>query len=526
MNQIGKNKSRLAHGTQHQIRLLQGRLPPWASAVVAALVLTENEACADVKLPNVFGSHMVMQQGQKNRVWGLAEAGESITVTIDQQRLQTTAGADGKWQVFLEPLVAGGPYTMSVKGKNEVSFEDVLIGEVWVCSGQSNMQWSVNASNDPDLEKAAAKFPRIRMINFPQVGTQEPIWTHDRRWQVCSPATVGDFSAVGYFFARQLHQTLEVPVGMINNAWGGSACEAWVRRDILAADEKYQPLLDRWAAVEKSFAELSAKPTPTDDEKKQLAGLQNNLRGNSRPGNIYNGVLKSHLGYGIKGAIWYQGESNAGRAYQYRDLFPLMIDSWRKEWNQGDFPFYWVQLADFRTEKAEPAESDWAELREAQTMTMTRLPKTGEAVIIDIGEGKDIHPKNKVDVARRLARWALVNDYGVPGIAPRSPIYKSMEKQAGKVILSFEHLSGGWRPFDINEPRGFTIAGEDKKFVHAQAKIVSDGRIEVWSEAIKQPMSVRYAWADNPVCNMFSGAGLPLTPFRTDDWPGVTINSK
>ena len=177
-------------------------------------------------------------------------------------------------------------------------------------------------------------------------------------------------------------------------------------------------------------------------------------------------------------------------------------------------------------EKAEPGDSSWAELREAQTMTMTRLPKTGEAVIIDIGEGKDIHPKNKVDVGRRLARLALVNDYGVAGLASRSPLYKSREQQAGKIVLTFEHVSGGWRPFDVNEPRGFTIAGEDKKFVNASAKILPNGHIEVWSDAVKEPVSVRYAWADNPICNMFSGAGLPLTPFRTDDWPGVTINNK
>lgn len=501
-----------------------GRACAFLGCVAFSLITFPSRA--DVKLPNIFGSHMVLQQGQKNKVWGLAEAGEAITVTVGNQTQHATAGTDGRWQVFLDPLPVGGPYTMNVKGRNEVHYEDILSGEVWICSGQSNMQWSVGASNDADLEKAAAKFPRIRMINFPQVGTQEPVWTHPRQWQVCSPETVNGFSAVGYFFARQLHQTLEVPIGMINNAWGGSACEAWIRRDLLAADEKYGPMMDRWVTMENNYTALKSKTSATEDEKKQLAGLENNMKGNSRPGNIYNGVLKSHIGYGIKGAIWYQGESNAGRAYQYRDLFPLMIDSWRKEWNQGDFPFYWVQLADFKAEKSEPAESDWAELREAQTMTMSRLPKTGEAVIIDIGEGKDIHPKNKVDVGRRLARWALVNDYGVPGIAPRSPIYKSVEKQSGKMILSFEHVSGGWRPFDVNEPRGFTIAGEDKKFVPAQAKILSDGRIEVWSDAVKEPASVRYAWADNPICNMFSAVGLPLTPFRTDDWPGITANAK
>jgi sialate O-acetylesterase len=231
------------------------------------------------------------------------------------------------------------------------------------------------------------------------------------------------------------------------------------------------------------------------------------------------------VGYGIRGAIWYQGESNAGRAYQYRDLFPLMIQTWRDLWGQGDFSFYWVQLADFMAERSEPAESAWAELREAQTMTLKKLPHTGEAVIIDIGEGKDIHPRNKQDVVKRLARWALAKDYGV-GIPSQSPTYMSMEKQGNKIVLTFDHVDGGFRPFDVNDPRGFSIAGSDRKFVKAQAKVAGHDKIEVWSDKVSEPVAVRYAWADNPVCNLYSAAGLPTTPFRTDDWPGVTINHK
>ena len=498
----------------------------WLASAIAA-VLMGATAQADVKLPNVFGDHMVLQQGQRNKVWGLAEAGEAVTVAINGQNQTATAAADGTWHVYIDPVPVGGPYALTVKGKNEIKFSDVLVGEVWVCSGQSNMQWSVNASNDPDIERLAAKYPKIRMINFPQVGTQDVKWSHDdRKWMVCTPETVGGFSAVGYFFARQLQQTLGVPVGMINNAWGGSACEAWVRRDVLNADPLYKPLMDRWTQMESKHAELVAKGSNlNDEEKKQLQGLQNQMVGNSRPANIYSGVLKSHIGYGIKGAIWYQGESNAGRAYQYRDLFPLMIKNWRDDWAQGDFSFYWVQLADFQNEQPQPGESAWAELREAQTMTMARLPKTGEAVIIDIGEGKDIHPKNKVDVGRRLARWALAKDYGV-AIPYHSPQYKSMAKADNKIVLTFDHVDGGWRPFDVNEPRGFAIAGEDKKFVWATAKVQKDNTIEVSSDLVPNPVAVRYGWADNPVVNMFDGAGLPLTPFRTDDWPGTTINNK
>jgi sialate O-acetylesterase len=304
---------------------------------------------------------------------------------------------------------------------------------------------------------------------------------------------------------------------MINNAWGGSACEAWIDRSVVASE--FPKLNERWTALENSLAEVMKKDKAslTEDEKRALG----NLTGNARPANIYNGVLVSHIGYGIRGAIWYQGESNAGRAYQYRTLFPAMIKNWRNVWGQGDFPFYWVQLADFRDQETAPGQSDWAELREAQTMAMDAVPNSGQAVIIDIGEGKDIHPMNKVDVGRRLARWALAKEYGFP-IAYQSPRFKSLSTEGGKAVLNFEHVSGGWRPFDVKEPVGFTVAGEDQKFYKAKASILKDGTIEVSSPDVPSPIAVRYAWADNPVCNMYSAAGLPLTPFRTDTWPGVT----
>ncbi len=494
-------------------------------ALSLMLMLGSRSLHASVTVPNIFGNHMVLQQGQNNRVWGKADANEKLVIEIADQRHETTADSDGNWQVTLNPLPVGEPLSLHIAASNTLKFEDILVGEVWICSGQSNMQWQVAASNDADLERLAANYPGIRMINFPQVGTQEPVWTHNQQWQVCSPGTVSYFSAVGYYFARQLHQTLGVPIGMINNAWGGSACEAWIQRSVLEADEEYAPLLARWHEMETAYQQLNSKSELTDEEKNRLENLRRQMTGNARPGNIYNGVLKSHLGYGIKGAIWYQGESNAGRAYQYRKLFPLMIASWREEWGQGDFPFYWVQLADFMNEKAEPAESAWAELREAQTMTMDVLPNTGEAVIIDIGEGKDIHPRNKLDVGKRLARWALAKDYGVD-IACQSPRYREMEKEGNKITLSFDHVAGGWRPFDVQEPRGFAIAGDDFHFVWAKSEILRDGRIVVSSDQVPNPVAVRYAWADNPVCNMFSQVGLPLTPFRTDDHPGVTANAK
>lgn len=520
-------------------------MPLPRTCLLILLAAFASSAFADVSLNNMFGDHMVLQQGIKNKVWGKADPGEQVTVTLGGQSHSTTAAADGAWHVFLDAIQEyGGPHTLTVKGKNTVTFNDVLIGEVWVCAGQSNMQWSVNQANDPDVEKAAANFPNIRLISVPQVGTQEPQWNFNGKWQQCSPETVGGFSAVGYFFGRQLHQTLGVPVGLINNAWGGSAADAWVKREKIAAHPTLKAIHERWVKMEEALptamqefekkmaewkplaekAKAEGKPAPN-----QPGRPDGQMKGNARPGNIHSGVLTPSIGYGIKGAIWYQGESNAGRAYQYRELFPFMIKSWREEWGLGDFPFYWVQLADFKAEKPVPAESDWAELREAQTMTMKALPNTGEAVIIDIGEGKDIHPKNKQGVAKRLARWALAETYKVPGIACRSPLYKGMEKQGSKVVLSFDNVgakAADWRPFDVAEPIGFTIAGADKKFVPAKAVILADGRIEVSSEAVAEPVAVRYAWADNPVCNMYSAAGLPLTPFRTDDFPGVTVSAQ
>jgi sialate O-acetylesterase len=497
-------------------------------------------ARGDVKLPAIFGSHMVLQQGQNDRVWGTADADEEVTVRIAEQTKTAKAGADGKWSVTLDPLTAGGPHTISIKGHNEITLEDVLVGEVWICSGQSNMQWDVAAANDPDLEALTAKFPKLRLISVPQVGTQEPQSDFKGQWEVCSPDAARHFSAVGYFFGRQLQQTLDVPVGLIDDAWGGSACEAWIRRDLLAANERYQPLLARWDAIEKRYpedkaayeaklAEWKVAAEQAKAEGKQPPAAPGNpdgqMRGNHRPANIYNGVLKPTIGYGIRGVIWYQGESNAARAYQYRDLFPLMISSWRQEWGIGDFPFYWVQLADFRQEKPEPSDSDWAELREAQTMTMSKLPNTGEAVIIDLGEAQDIHPRNKQDVAKRLARWALARDYGID-VPYHSPQYKSMEKADGKLVLTFDHVGQGLKAFDVPEVRGFAVAGDDKKFVWAQAKIIGNDKIEISSEMVKEPVAVRYAWADNPVCNVYSRNGLPLSPFRTDDWAGVTVDSK
>ena len=510
---------------------------------LGTLLLAVSPLRAEVKLPALFTDHMVLQRDQENPVWGWAKPGEDVTVVIGEQTHRVTADADGRWRVKLQPMKAGGPHELSISGADNRprTLKDVLVGEVWVCSGQSNMGWTVGQSKDADLEIRTANYPNIRLISVPNLGTQEPQRDFQGKWEVCSPKSVPGFSGVGYFFGRQLYQNLNVPIGLIDNAWGGSSCEAWVSRDRLESDDRYAELLARWKQTEETYSHEKAlanhqkqleawmararqarqdgKPVPP-----RPRAPQNPLVGQHRPANLYNGCLKPIIGYGIRGAIWYQGESNAGRAYQYRHLFPLMIQEWREEWGQGDFPFYWVQLADFMAESQEPEESAWAELREAQTMTMEKLPNTGQAVIIDIGEGDDIHPKNKQDVANRLARWALAKDYGID-IVYRSPEFQSAETNAGKMTVTFDHVGGGLTTIDVREPIGFAVAGDDKKFHWAQARIVGKDKIEVWSEAVKNPVAVRYAWTNNPVANVTNAEGLPATPFRSDDWPGVTVNN-
>ncbi len=498
---------------------------------LATFASVSTASFADVSTPAIFGDHMVLQRDHANPVWGWADSGERVTVSIGSQTHTTVADRNGEWKVVLDSLPAGGPHRLTIKGRNTLSYDDVLVGEVWICSGQSNMAWPVRNSYDGDLVAMTANHPEIRLISVPQVGTQEPQSDFEGEWSHCTPDAVTDFSAVGYRFGLQLHQALGVPVGLIDNAWGGSAAEAWIRRDVLREDKRYAALLERWRDTEATYdhdAEVAKHETELAQWKRngekgnRPRAPRNPLVGQHRPGNLYNGVLKPTIGYGIKGVIWYQGESNAGRAYQYRHLFPLMIQHWRDEWSQGNFPFYFVQLADFRDEVATPGDADWAELREAQTMTLDTLRNTGQAVIIDVGEGRDIHPRDKHTVANRLARWALAKDYGFD-VPHQSPRYTSIKVNGSRIQVDFDHVGeSGLYTFDTQEPVGFAIAGKDRQFVWASARIVDEDTVEVWNDSVPNPVAVRYAWAHNPVCNLFSREGLPATPFRTDDWPGVT----
>jgi len=496
---------------------------------------------AELRMSNVFTDHMVLQRNQDNLVWGWDKPGTEVTVKIAGQSHEAKADDEGRWKVTLEPLPAGGPHQLTIAGSSERTLKDVLVGEVWLCSGQSNMAWPVERANDPKLEQLTASYPRIRLLSVPNEASQENETQFDGEWKVCSPETVSDFSAVGYFFGRQLHQTLDVPVGLIDNAWGGSAAEAWIQRDAVESNDRFKELVAKWEQVEATYDHekavakyekvlanwkqkaAEAKKSGEQPPQKPRAP-RNHLTGNHRIGNLYGGCLHPIVGFGIQGVIWYQGESNASRAYQYRDLFPFMITHWREQFGQGDFPFYWVNLADFMREAKTPEESAWSELREAQTMTLS-LPNTGQAIIIDLGEADDIHPRNKQDVAKRLARLALANEYGYDIVA-HSPRYESHEIKEDRVLIDFQQVGTQLDTFDVKEPLGFAIAGEDRVFLPAEARIVDKDTIEVWSDNVANPVAVRYAWAENPVCNVQNTVGLPLTPFRTDDWEGVTVGKE
>lgn len=495
------------------------------SVLIFLALITSCLPVVAVSLPAIFGDHMVLQRGQANPVWGKASPGETITVRIDGQEHRATVGKDGRWRVELDAMPAGGPHVLEVSGRETLQFEDVLVGEVWLCSGQSNMQWAVSNSGEADLEIVSAGEPSIRLITVPNKGSQEPLDDFKGKWAVCSPDSVAGFSAVGYHFGRRLHQVLGVPVGLVNNAWGGSAAEAWVPREVLERHERYAPYLaasDAKAAAHtdeiQARNEARFKAWQEGGRKGKRPPWPNDPRyGQHRPANLYNGVLHPVLGYGIRGVIWYQGETNVGRAADYNHLFSLMIGTWREHWGQGDFPFFWVQLADFHKERDLPADSGWARLREAQTATLS-LPNTGQAVIIDAGEGRDIHPRDKRVVGDRLARHALAKTYGVK-IASESPRFASMEIKDGAARLAFDHVSnGGLYAFDVAALKGFAVAGADRQFKWAEAKIQGRDKVVVSHLEIPEPVAVRYGWADNPVLNLYDRNGLPVTPFRTDSW--------
>jgi sialate O-acetylesterase len=519
----------------------QGRgSPRWAGSrpaleqltalVACALALVASSAPADVKVPAIFGHHMAVQQGAPLPVWGTAAPGEQVTVTLAGKSASTTAGADGRWKATLPPVAAGEGLTLTVSGKNTLAFTNVVAGEVWLCSGQSNMVWPGRNALEPEKESAAANFPKIRFFHVKMAPSPEPLGDVEGQWVECGPLEMSRFSAVAYFFGRELHRSLGTPVGLVLSAVGGTPIQAWTRRAALEAEPAAKESLEDWdaraanpgqaqgvhklrmAQWEKAVAKAKAEgraepPKPHFDEPGKSP---------RRPSNLWNGMIAPLVPYAIRGVIWYQGENNAAQGDAYAKLFPAMIRDWRAQWGEGEFPFLFVQLANYMERKAEPADSHWARLREAQLKTLS-VTNTGMAVAIDVG-GLNIHPRNKQDVGRRLAAWALHFVYGKADVVPSGPLFEKMTVEGDKARLSFRHVGGGLVSKGEGEIKGFAVAGADRKFAWASARIDGD-TVVVSSPEVKAPVAVRYGWADNPEVSLSNRAGLPASPFRTDDWP-------
>ncbi|HTS34781.1 MAG TPA: sialate O-acetylesterase [Candidatus Solibacter sp.] len=632
---------------------------------------------ADPTLPTFISDHMVVQQGLPIHIWGNADPREKISVLLVGNSAETTSDSAGRWSIHLPAMTAGGPFTLTVRGKKEIVIRDVMIGEVWVASGQSNMAFSLEGSQGAAQEIPNASQPQIRLFNVPKrIAVSPQANTLPAQWELCTPESAKSFSAVAYYFAKEIQRKLNMPVGIIESVWPGTAIEEWISPAALKADKDFASLFDEWnraTSAEKMYAEKPAEfdlqfddfefiPTSATGVSKVLANFddgssrlstggsfnyswgdtagslfelasagrgahgfaakvsgqldgtqdailaanyklngspidltdysgirfwvrgtgsfrfrskqptitdyddygspmikatsewqpvtilfrdlrqdgwgvvepftQNALTGfsieNLTPlgyapmpiSALYEGMIAPLLPYAFRGALWYQGESNALRAHQYSKLLPTLIQNWRDDTHQPDMEFLTVQLPNHGAIPEQPGDSAWAELREAQLMTLKSVPHTGLAVTIDVGDPKDLHPHRKREVGERLALWALGTTYKEP-IEYSGPIYESMRVVGNEVRLRFSHVGAGLEAHGDPVLRGFAIAGADRKFRWADARIDGDS-VVVSSPDVPQPVAVRYAWGDSPICNLFNKDGVPASPFRTDDWPGIT----
>ncbi len=461
--------------------------------VVLGLWLTwSSTVSAETKLPAIFGNNMVLQRDREIPIWGWDTPGKQVTVSMAGKTVSAQADDQGRWMARLPAMAAGGPHTLTVQGSSQRNFNNVLVGEVWLCSGQSNMEWIVNNSNNAAEERAAANYPNIRHIKIPHTPADAP-QTDVRTggWQLTTPSTVGNFTAVGYFFGRYLHQELDVPIGLIGSNWGGTRIEPWTP----PAGFQQVPALKNIADQLDQF--------PTKNNKGAI--------NHQSPLALYNGMIAPLVPYAIRGAIWYQGESNNGEGMLYHEKMKALIQGWRTIWNDPEMPFYYVQLAPYHY-RGDPLRLPG--IWEAQTATLA-VPHTGMAVTVDIGNVKDIHPRNKQDVGKRLALWALAKTYGKKDLVYSGPLYRSMKVEGDSIRIHFDHVDGGLVSRDGKPLSHFTIAGEDGSFVEAEAKI--DGEtVLVHAEGVKNPRAVRFGWHQEAEPNLSNKAGLPASPFRTD----------
>lgn len=484
---------------------------------------------ADVTLPSIIGSNMVLQQKTNAVIWGKADPGEKVIVEGSWEGCNAKSvvtDADGHWKVSINTPPAGGPFKIRIKGNNTTELENVMSGEVWFSGGQSNMDMPLLGYGEDQPvaggaeEISSANYSKIRLFNVaPLRAEDKPQFSCSGEWKVCSPNTVGAFSAIAYIFGKEIYEYTDVPVGLIHSCVGGTYLETWMNPEVIETDPEFKKI-DVGFSQTKSYwiaqnPEFKGKPD---------SDLPSHIQDFQRTGRLYNGMIAPIIPFTIKGAVWYQGESNGWRGWQYERLFPAMIESWRTEWGQGDFPFYFVQLASFIDHKPSeeiiyekpsfPEPHPWAELRNAQFMTLG-ITNTGMAVAIDLGEANNIHPANKIDVGKRLSFWALAKDYG-KDIPYSGPLYKTMKIEGGNIRISFNHTEGGLLAKD-GKLEGFSIAGKDEQFVWADA-VIDGETILVSSEEVKKPVAVRYAWEIFPRCNLYNDAELPASPFRTDDW--------
>jgi len=485
-----------------------------------------------LSLPSLIGDGMVVQQGKPIRVWGRAAPGAEVSVSMAGRKGLARADAAGAWSLEMEPLEAGGPHEMLIAAGDETArLKDVLVGEVWVCSGQSNMEWPMTLTRDSTAEVAAANHEMIRLFRVPRGVARLPQDRTGGAWQRCTPANIAageSFSAVGYFFGRELHRQLGVPVGLIHSAWGGSPIEAWTPLETLRQDAELSDLMQTWermvaGAEEKldgfveQFSEWRrrAAEAERDGSAPPAPPLVDDPRQNHwRPGGLFNAMIAPLTRIGVCGAIWYQGESNVGQPERYARLLPAMIRSWRKAWDDRNLAFVFVQLPNYGM--TEPPHETWAYMREAQLAALD-LPRTGMAVTIDVGDTFNIHPPDKLPVGERLARAALSVAYG-RDVLPCGPLYDGAAFADGLARVRFRHAGDGLASSDGGPLRGFAVAGQDRRFFPAEATI-EGGTVCVRSARVPGPVAVRYAWADDPDCNLCNTAGLPASPFRSDRWP-------
>jgi sialate O-acetylesterase len=514
----------------------------FASAVLITLG-TAALLSAQVRLPAVIGDHMVIQQAKPIAVWGRAAKNEAVTVRLNGAEKKTAAGADGTWRVAFDPLKAGAaPLEMTVRAATgpEIVIKDILVGEVWLCSGQSNMEMSMSWLPTPAPDALRADHPAMRFFRVPQRTSDRPRDDVEAKWEICAPGPVRQFSAVAYYFGLELHKRLGLPVGLIESAWGGTDIEPWTPPAGFAAVPEVKSLLDKQAAKYAEYRDALAKALPAwetwvRDSKKALTGKtpiplepmpdlpDNPYDDPQAPTTLYNAMIHALTPFAIRGAIWYQGENNRNDGLFYGKKMEALIRGWREVWKLGDFPFYYVQLAPYNYpyDRETPAGDipDFLRLPliwEAQTNAL-RIPNTGMAVITDITDLDDIHPANKQDVGYRLSLWARAGTYGETELVHSGPLYKSMAVDGDKARLSFDHVGGGLVSNDGQGLKWFEIAGEDRVFYKAEAEVAGD-TVVVWSRRVPAPKAVRFGWHQLAVPNLANKEGLPASPFRTDRW--------